>query len=69
MIHARLKKIMEFLEFHYIITKTHENLIIPRQNHEKHEILTIACQNRENHKNLMIRHENHENNEIHIIQC
>ena len=66
MFHARFKKIMKFVEFHYIITKNHENLIIPRQNHENHEILRIPCQNRENHENLMIRRLNHENNEVHI---
>ena len=39
----------------------HENLIIPHQNRENHEVLRIQCQNYENLENLIIPRKNKEN--------
>ena len=36
---------MKFLEFHSIIIKNQENLIIPQQNHENYEIHKVPRQN------------------------
>ena len=49
--HTRItQQIMKFMEFYTRIKKQKdENLIIPRQNHENHEILRIPRQNNENH--------------------
>ena len=40
---------MKLLEFHTRITKKNENLNIPNQNYENHEIHGIQRQNNENH--------------------
>ena len=45
---------MKLLEFHARITKNYKKLIIPRQNHENHEISRIQFQNNENHEKLII---------------
>ena len=60
---------MKFLEFHFRITKHHENLIIPQQNQKKNETPRIPCRNHENHENLIIRHQNQENHEIPKVPC
>ena len=60
---------MKFIEFHYRIKKQRKTLIIPRQNHESHEIYRIPCQNHENHENLIIPCQNYENHEVHRIPC
>ena len=45
---------MKFIKFYKIIQKQkQENLIIPCQKHENHEIQKIPCQNNENHENLI----------------
>ena len=41
---------MKLLEFHSRNIKNHENLIIPRQNHENYGIPRIPLQNPENHE-------------------
>ena len=41
---------MEFLEFNTRKTKIMQKKMIPRQNHEHHEILRIPHQNKENHE-------------------
>ena len=38
--------------------------MIPRPNHEHHEILRIPCQYNENHESLIILLQNNENHEI-----
>ena len=55
---------MKLLEFHAIITKNHDNLIIPLHNHENHEIPRTPSQNNKNHETIIIRRQNHENHEI-----
>ena len=51
--------IMKFLEFHYRKNENHENLIIPNQQYENHEIHIISCHNNENHENLIIPRQNY----------
>ena len=65
---------MKFINFYDRINKNHENLIIPNQNYQNHEIHKIPrqnhkdngmkCQNYENHEKLIIPRQK---NEIHEI--
>ena len=67
---------MNLLNNHKKITKTkqhritchnnanHENLIIPFQNYENHEVHRIPLQNHENLENLIISFKNHENHDL-----
>ena len=45
------------------MSKNNDNLIIPCQNHENHEIPGIPLENNENIENLIIPTQNHENHE------
>ena len=40
-----------------------EKKIIPKQNHENHEIFRFPQQKNENHEKLIFTNQNHENNE------
>ena len=56
------QQIMNFMEFHTRIKKKKiENLIIPHQNHENHEIPRIPLQNHENHENVINQRQKYEN--------
>ena len=49
--------------------ENHQNLSIPCQNHENHEIYRIPNLNKENHETLIIPRQNYENHEIPRIPC
>ena len=49
--------------------ENHQNLGIPCQNNENHEIYRIPNLNKENHENLIITRQNYENHEIPRIPC
>ena len=53
---------LNFIQFHAIIkflNETHENLIIPRQNHDNHEIPSVPWQNHLNYIHLIVPKQNH----------
>ena len=60
---------MKFVECHTRIKQiNNENLIIPHQNNENHEIRRIPLQNHENHENVINQRQKRENHNLFRIQ-
>ena len=62
--HARITKIIKFYRIPRQNNENHENLIIPRDDHENNEIPRISYQNHTNHENSIIPKQNYENHTI-----